>query len=159
MKISQNFVAFSEYMNFTYSGPNVIYQTIPFMFPDANQICRVTFNCEISFFFFNLNKINFYRFLRFFPGGRVVMVTTAEQPSVAVKLLNSRYRYFSFFYQLPPSWFSGTGSPPLTLFFETLTKPWKQKTMLLEECFRPQNQTASISKVHFFSKYSTLIHW
>ena len=28
-----------------------------------------------------------------------------------------------------------TGSPPLTLFFETLTKPCKQKTVLLEEWF------------------------
>ena len=28
-----------------------------------------------------------------------------------------------------------TGSPPLTLFFETLTKPCKQKTLLLEEWF------------------------
>jgi len=43
-------------------------------------------------FYKSWHVVHYHRFLRFFPGGRVVMVTTAEQPSVAVKLLNSRYR-------------------------------------------------------------------
>ena len=34
--------------------------------------------------------LQYYRLVRFFPGGRVLMVTTAEEPSAAVKLLNSR---------------------------------------------------------------------
>ena len=53
-------------------------------------------------------------------------------------------------------------SPPLTLFFETLTKPWKQKTVCLEELFStktPKMRQSAFPKSTFFSKYSTIIHW
>jgi len=42
-------------------------------------------------FYKSWHVVHYYRILRFFPGGRVVMGTTAEQPAVAVKLFNSRY--------------------------------------------------------------------
>ena len=34
--------------------------------------------------------VHYHRLIRFFAGGRVLMVTTAEEPSVTVKLLNNR---------------------------------------------------------------------
>jgi len=42
-------------------------------------------------FYKSWHVVHYYRLLRFFPGGRAIMVTTAEDPAVAVKLLNSRY--------------------------------------------------------------------
>jgi len=42
-------------------------------------------------FYKSWHVVHYYRLLRFFPGGRLIMVTTAEKPAVAVKLLNSRY--------------------------------------------------------------------
>jgi len=42
-------------------------------------------------FYKSWHVVHYYRILRFFPGGRAIMVTTAEEPAVAVKLLNSRY--------------------------------------------------------------------
>ena len=39
-------------------------------------------------FYKSWHVVHYYRIIRFFPGARVVMVTTAEQPAVAVKLLN-----------------------------------------------------------------------
>jgi F-box protein 9 len=44
-------------------------------------------------FYKSWHVVHYHRILRFFAGGRVVMVTTSEDPSMAVKLLNSRYRY------------------------------------------------------------------
>ena len=49
---------------------------------------------------------------------------------------------------------SSTGTPPLTLFFETLKnrvsrKPCCQRSDLV---LKPQNETASISKVYFFQQ-------
>ena len=44
-------------------------------------------------FYKSWHMVHYYRIMRFFPGGRALMVTTAEEPAVAVKLLNSRYRY------------------------------------------------------------------
>jgi len=41
-------------------------------------------------FYKSWHMVQYYRLVRFFPGGRVLMVTTAEEPSAAVKLLNSR---------------------------------------------------------------------
>jgi hypothetical protein len=37
--------------------------------------------------------VQYYRLIRFFAGGKLAMVTTAEEPSVAVKALNSRFRF------------------------------------------------------------------
>lgn len=42
-------------------------------------------------FYKSWHVVYYYRLVRFFPGGRVVMVTTAEEPIAAVKLLNNRY--------------------------------------------------------------------
>jgi len=42
-------------------------------------------------FYKSWHVVHYYRLLRFFPGGRLIMVTTAEKPAVAVKLLNNRY--------------------------------------------------------------------
>merc|ERR1719433_2619014 len=42
-------------------------------------------------FYKSWHVVHYYRLLRFFPGGRLIMVTSAEKPAVAVKLLNNRY--------------------------------------------------------------------
>ena len=57
------------------------------------------------------------------------------------------------FWKTDLSVWRNTGSPQLTWFFETVTKP-------CEEWFstKPLNKTTGISKVHFFSKSPILIN-
>lgn len=44
-----------------------------------------------SEFYRSWHVVQYYRLIRFFAGGRLAMVTTSEEPSVAVKGLNNRY--------------------------------------------------------------------
>ena len=77
-------------------GWRTLFLTRPRVNFNGCYISRVTYlregerGFQDNEFYKSWHVVHYYRILRFFPGARVLMVTTAEQPAVAVKLLNSR---------------------------------------------------------------------
>ena len=79
-------------------GWRTLFLTRPRVNFNGCYISRVTYlregerGFQDNEFYKSWHMVSYYRILRYFPGGQVLMVTTAEDPSVAVKMLNSRYR-------------------------------------------------------------------
>lgn len=78
-------------------GWRTLFLTRPRVNFNGCYISRVTYlregerGFQDNEFYKSWHMVSYYRILRYFPGGQVLMVTTAEDPSVAVKMLNSRY--------------------------------------------------------------------
>jgi len=78
-------------------GWRTLFLTQPRVNFNGCYISRVTYlrqgerGFQDNEFYKSWHVVHYHRFLRFFPGGRVLMVTSAEDPAAAVKMLNNRY--------------------------------------------------------------------
>lgn len=78
-------------------GWRTLFLTRPRVNFDGCYISRVTYlregerGFQDNEFYKSWHVVHYHRIIRFFPGGQVLMVLTAEEPAIAVKLLNNRY--------------------------------------------------------------------